>query len=168
MDKASQIALGNEAPLFTTIDLKDFEIGLEDYRGSYVLVDFWASWCRACRVENPKFLTIYKEYKNQKFDIISISIDTDTDAWKNAIKKDKLPWSQILDADKSIYSLYLLSSLPSNFLLNQEGKIILGQVTVKGGDVFWNGSSMREADRNSIYMLCDEQRRVKRRPIVKR
>ena len=51
---------------------------------------------------------------------------------------------------------------------NQEGKIILGQVTVKGGDVFWNGSSLREADRNSIYMLCDEQRRQKRRPIVKR
>lgn len=51
---------------------------------------------------------------------------------------------------------------------SQEGKIILGQVTVKDGDVLWNGTSLREADRNSIYMLCDEQRRIKRRPIVKR
>ena len=129
MDKASLVAPGREAPAFTTTKLEGADFSLTDYRGSFMLIDFWASWCRACRIENPKFVEIYKMYSNKKFDIVSVSIDEDIAAWKNAIKKDGLPWSQILDADRSIYSLYLLSSLPSNFLLNREGKIIAKNIS---------------------------------------
>ncbi|MDN5200890.1 TlpA disulfide reductase family protein [Fulvivirgaceae bacterium BMA10] len=124
MARAAQVALGHQAPSFSTTDLKGDDINLIDFQGSYVLIDFWASWCRACRVENPKFVAIHDQYKSNGFNIISISIDSDMAALEKAIEKDGLRWRNVHDDKQSIYNLYLLSSLPSNFLLDPEGKII--------------------------------------------
>ncbi len=124
MKKAALVAQGNKAPEFSATLLDGTTTNLADFKGSFLLIDFWASWCRACRVENSKFLDIYNTYAGKGFEIVSVSIDEDSEQWKKAIEKDALSWTQILDTDQSIYNTYMLSSLPSNFLLDQEGKII--------------------------------------------
>ena len=124
MQLASQVAIGVQAPDFTTVSIEGSNIALKDFRGKYLLIDFWASWCRACRVENPKFVSLYQTYKNKGFEIISVSIDEDRGLWKEAIGHDGLTWTQILDQDHELYNLFMLSSLPSNFLLDTEGTIV--------------------------------------------
>lgn len=129
--KASKMNIGNRAPAFSALDAEANNISLDDYKGSYVLLDFWASWCRACRVENPKFVDLYAKYHSKGFDILSISIDSDSKAWKAAIEQDALNWRQVLDSKHSIYQLYFLSSLPANFLLDPSGKIIARNITAE-------------------------------------
>ncbi|WP_420602536.1 TlpA family protein disulfide reductase [Flagellimonas sp.] len=131
IEKADQLALGSKMANFKAMNKNGTLISLSDFRGSYVLVDFWASWCRPCRVENPKLLELYKTVKNVKFDIVGVSIDSNKDHWEKAIEKDKLEWNQILDSEQTIYKQYLLSSLPANFLLDKEGKIISKNITAQ-------------------------------------
>ena len=122
--KAALVAIGSKAPNFKALNMQGATVDLSSFKGSYVLIDFWASWCRPCRVENPKLVSLLNEYRDVEFNIIGISIDSDVSLWQKAIEKDGLTWNQIRDADFSIKNLYLLSSLPSNFLLNKEGEII--------------------------------------------
>ena len=84
MEQAALIAIGSKAPDFAAIGMDGKKISLKDFDGTYLLIDFWASWCRACRVENPEFVDLHGIYKSQGFDIISISIDEDVNKWKEA------------------------------------------------------------------------------------
>ncbi|WP_207763882.1 TlpA family protein disulfide reductase [Flagellimonas pacifica] len=129
--KADLLAIGSKMENFKALNKKGALINLTDFRGSYVLVDFWASWCRPCRVENPKLSELYKNTKHIKFDIVGISIDANEEHWNNAIEKDGLEWSQILDTDQTVFKQYLLSSLPANFLLDPEGRIISKNITAE-------------------------------------
>lgn len=131
IDKAAQLAIGSEMANFKALNKEGVPVSLSDYRGGYVLVDFWASWCRPCRVENPKLLELYTNHKGAKFEIIGVSIDSDSNAWEKAIEKDGIVWNQILDKDQTIFKQYLLSSLPANFLLDQEGRIISRNMTAE-------------------------------------
>lgn len=99
-------------------------VKLSSYRGQYVLVDFWASWCTPCRQENPFLVKAYEKYKNKGFSILGVSIDKNADAWKKAIKADGLIWVQLLDTTQEIAKLYGIDSIPKNYLLDKEGKII--------------------------------------------
>ncbi len=144
--KGSQVAIGHEAPFFTATDFKGTEISLDNYRGNYVLIDFWASWCRSCRVENPKFVAIHKEYADKRFDIVSVSIDSDLTSWKDAVEKDGLQWCQIIDTNLSIYNLYMLNSLPSNFLLNKEGKIIAKNINADQLSILLSNENWNKGD----------------------
>lgn len=129
IENAAKLAIGKIAPEFKAENLKGTIINLSDFSGNYVLLDFWATWCRPCRVENPKLVEIHQEFGEIGFDIISISIDKDIPTWESAIKEDGMKWNQILNSDYSIYKLYALSSLPSNFLLDSNGKIIAKNIT---------------------------------------
>jgi len=118
-------ALGNTPPQFKSKSKKGKLISLSDFEGKIVLLDFWASWCRSCRVENPKFATLYKKHNQNNFEIISISQDDSNDKWLKAIENDGIDlWPQIRDHDNSISKLYSISSLPQNILLDKSGKII--------------------------------------------
>jgi thiol-disulfide isomerase/thioredoxin len=104
------------------------KLKLSDLRGKIVLIDFWASWCAPCRKENPLLVKLYNTYKNKGFTILSISMDDDINAWKNAILKDGLIWpnhlSDLMGWKSSIIKLYYIEQIPHTILLNKEGKII--------------------------------------------
>jgi peroxiredoxin len=127
MDLADKTAIGSAAPDFTLPDTHDKPVSLSSFKGKYTLVDFWASWCGPCRAENPNVVKAYRKYHSKGFAILGVSLDEQKDPWKNAIKKDKLVWTQVSDLkgwESSAAALYGVKAIPMNFLLDKEGKIV--------------------------------------------
>ena len=128
LDKAKNLVSGNVvAPDFTLNDTDGHPVSLSAYRGNYVLVDFWASWCVPCRQENPNVLAAYEKYKDKNFKILGISLDTEKKLWLKAINEDKLPWKQVCDfkaEQGKAAKAYEISSIPSNVLIDPSGKIV--------------------------------------------
>ena len=121
------VRLGAPAPAFTQPTPEGKKVALADYRGRYVLVDFWASWCKPCREENPAVLKAYSAFKSHNFDVLSVSIDNNRDKWLKAIADDHLPWTQVSDLQGvggEAPRLYGVHSIPQNFLLDPQGKIL--------------------------------------------
>jgi peroxiredoxin len=119
--------IGKEAPEIEMPDTKGKNVKLSSLRGKYVLVDFWASWCGPCRMENPNVVEAFHKYKNKNFTILGVSLDAKKDAWEKAIADDKLAWQHISDLkrwESSVVPLYKISGIPFNVLLNPEGKVI--------------------------------------------
>jgi peroxiredoxin len=120
-------AIGKPAPLFTQNDPDGKPISLTAYRGSYVLIDFWASWCGPCREENPTLIAAYHKYKEKGLVIIGVAEDSDKKDWVDAIKKDGLPWIQVSDLkfrNNAVARKYHVGSIPANFLISPDGHII--------------------------------------------
>lgn len=100
---------------------------LSSLRGKVVLLDFWASWCRPCRMENPNVVRAYQKYKNKGFDILSVSLDRNRASWLKAIEADNMTWHHISDLkywQSDAAKTYQVSSIPATFLLNKDGSII--------------------------------------------
>lgn len=121
---AKKTGIGVEAPGFTMKDLNGKEVSLASFRGRYVLVDFWASWCGPCRRENPRMLQVYNQFKGPKFEMLGVSVDHQIDEWIKAVKDDQLTWPQVVDDQDVSGKDYGVSSIPSNVLLDPQGKII--------------------------------------------
>ncbi|EDM36501.1 thioredoxin family protein [Pedobacter sp. BAL39] len=128
LDQAKLAVSGNlRAPDFVLNDTEGKAISLASYRGGYVLVDFWASWCVPCRAENPNVLAAYEKYKDKNFQVLGVSLDEKKALWLKAIAEDQLPWKQVCDfkASKSeVTQLYNISSIPANVLVDPNGKIV--------------------------------------------
>ena len=129
MDKRRALGLGQHAPAFTQNDQNGHPVSLSDFKGKYVLIDFWASWCRPCRAENPNVVKAYHQYKGKNFTVLSVSLDRPgkKEDWLKAIKDDGLEWTNVSDLkywDNEVAKLYGIRSVPQNFLLDKEGKII--------------------------------------------
>ena len=121
--------IGSVAPDFTQNDPNGKPVKLSDFRGKYVLIDFWASWCAPCRQENPNVVKAYAQFKNKNFEILGVSLDNPNakTAWLNAIEKDKLTWPQVSDLQgwkNQVARLYGVESIPQNFLIDPKGVII--------------------------------------------
>lgn len=120
-------ALNNKAITFEQKDSSNRLVRLSDYKGKYVLVDFWASWCMPCRAENPTLKKAYEKYNQKGFEILGVSLDNIKSAWLNALRKDDLPWKNVSDLNgfkNVVAQKYAVTELPTSYLLDSEGKII--------------------------------------------
>ncbi len=127
IDNAKVGAIGSKAPDFTQADTLGKKVTLSQFKGKYVLIDFWASWCGPCRKENPNVVAAYNQFKNKNFTILSISLDQDKESWLQAIKKDHLAWTHVSDLKywgNEVAQMYHVQSIPQNFLLDPNGNII--------------------------------------------
>jgi len=128
LDEAKLALSGNKtAPDFTMNDTDGNPVSLSSYRGGYLLIDFWASWCVPCRAENPNVVAAYEKYKDKNFQVLGISLDTDKSRWLKAVTEDKLPWKQLCDfkaARSEVAKLYNISIIPANVLVDPNGKIV--------------------------------------------
>ncbi|MGN6439213.1 MAG: redoxin domain-containing protein [Agriterribacter sp.] len=127
LDASQSTAIGSTAPNFTLTDINGKQVSLASYKGKYILLDFWASWCGPCRQENPAVVKAYNAYKSKGFDILGVSLDQKKEAWEQAIQEDQLSWTHVSDLkgwQSDVASLYGVRAIPMNYLLDKEGKII--------------------------------------------
>lgn len=130
----SEAKLGRMAPDIVLPDSSGKKIALSSLKGKYVLLDFWASWCGACRAENPNLVAAYQRLHQKGLEVYAVSLDTDKAAWLKAIDKDKLSWIHVSDLkgrECRASGLYDVSGIPHNFLINPDGKIIATNVRGK-------------------------------------
>ncbi|MGZ3881113.1 MAG: redoxin domain-containing protein [Flavisolibacter sp.] len=129
IDIARKTGIGNYAMDFTQNDTLGKPVSLSSFKGKYVLVDFWASWCGPCRRENPNVVKVFNKYKDKNFTILSVSLDRPDakDKWLAAIHKDGLTWTHVSDLkywDNAVAKEYGIRAIPQNLLLDPQGKII--------------------------------------------
>lgn len=143
IDVVEGLNLGNKAPEFSQENVNGKQLNLNSLRGKVVLIDFWASWCGPCRQENPAVVAAYKKYhlsdfkSGKGFEILSVSLDQNKEAWIKAIEKDGLVWPNhvcdLLGWNNAVAQRYLVRGIPTNYLINGDG-VIIGK-SLRGKDL---------------------------------
>jgi len=127
IEKLERTKVGKKAPDFTMKNTEGEPVSLSDFRGQYVLLDFWAAWCSPCRAENPNVVNAYQKYNDQGFTVLGVSLDRNKQNWLKAIEDDNLTWTHVSDLegwDNRVSKKYGVMSIPQNYLLDEEGVIV--------------------------------------------
>lgn len=130
------LKVGQQAPDISLPNKEGKLMTLSSLRGKYILLDFWASWCGPCRYENPNVVRLFQQYKDKDFDILSVSLDNNQQAWFSAIDADGMVWNHVSDLKKwesAVIPVYQLDAIPMTYLLDKNG-IIIGK-NLRGEDL---------------------------------
>ena len=136
----SPVRIGHQAPEFTFLDLNGSRVSLSDFRGKVVFVNVWATWCPPCREEMPSMQKLYERFKNEEFEILAVSIDSNgREAVAPFMEKLNLTFPVLLDPESKMWGLYGLTGVPESFIINREGIVvrkIIGAIDWAAPDVF--------------------------------
>lgn len=127
VDIYKNTVVGSIAPVFTQKDVDGKLVSLQDLRGKYVLLDFWASWCGPCRKENPTVLKAYNRFHHKGLAVLAVSLDDNEAKWKQAIHDDQMPWIHVSDLKGTANAValqYGIYGIPANYLIDPKGKIV--------------------------------------------
>lgn len=135
-DAPAGVPVGQVAPAISLPTLKGETITLESYKGKYVLLDFWASWCGDCRRETPALIELYNTYHSKGLEVLGISFDHEADKLAAAVEKFQIPWPQVSELKKwketAINEAYQVKWIPSFYIIDPEGKVAYFSVTADG------------------------------------
>lgn len=127
LDEMRALSMGQVAPEIELPNPEGQMVKLSDFRGKYVMIDFWAGWCKPCREENPNVVRLYNQYKDQGFEVFGVSLDRTREAWVDAIFEDGLTWTQVSDLkyfNSVAAETYQVNAIPATYLIDPDGKII--------------------------------------------
>ncbi|MDN5213965.1 TlpA disulfide reductase family protein [Fulvivirgaceae bacterium BMA12] len=127
VNSSKKFAIGQVAPEITLEDPDGNMVSLSSLKGNYVMIDFWAAWCRPCRAENPNVVALYNKYNAKGFEVFGVSLDRKKEDWVAAIEKDGLSWTHVSDLqyfNSAAARLYNIQAIPATYLLDKEGRII--------------------------------------------
>ncbi|KEO72537.1 cytochrome C biogenesis protein [Anditalea andensis] len=127
LDEMRALSIGQPAPEISLPNPEGETINLSDLRGKYVLIDFWAAWCKPCREENPNVVRLYNAYKDKGFEVFGVSLDRTKEAWIRGIEEDGLVWTQVSDLqyfNSAAAETYQINAIPATYLIGPEGDIL--------------------------------------------
>lgn len=119
-----RLAIGMAAPDFSLLSAEGDEVALKDFRGKYVLIDFWASWCGPCRAEIPELKRLWKQYHQRGLELVSITLDRKKQDWEKALQEEQMPWKQLTAMHSKVTGLYNVQTIPCMLLVAPDGKIL--------------------------------------------
>ena len=127
LDEMRALSIGQPAPEISLPNPEGEMVNLSDLRGNYVLVDFWAGWCKPCRDENPNVVRLYNQYKDRGFEVFGVSLDRTRDMWIKAIEEDGLEWTQVSDLkyfNSEAAATYQINAIPATYMIDPDGNIL--------------------------------------------